>query len=468
MRLKVSRLVFCSIFSIILGLSQVQLVKAEETKIPENSETIDETVIEDEVETHPGQLIYEDVLENKVLKSIYIEDLLPGTTVDNMPDGYVMACEGGMVGRVGLYYVPVIKQEYVTMNDPRQIRIQYVDNQTDELISEGIIETKSIGYITVYSGIGACGGINDSVSNQIPKGYYTLETSWPLVNDVATVHVQKETESMLMFSIKFISDEEVIIANRIGFEQYDLNGDKKITKSELIPLIPEGFLLADLGHYDDAFGFAEIYESNGVQSVACLPIYVVKDPDYGKPEIPFHDVYMTDWFYESVKYVYDNGLMTGLNETTFGPYENLARAQFAVILHRMNGSPDMEYTNKFPDVADNQWYTDAILWASDIGVVTGYEDTGKFGPGDNINREQMAVMMYRYANYLGYDTSARADISKYTDAGNVNEFAKEAMSWAVGEGIITGKYNETQLDPQGNASRAECATIIMRFVENYK
>ena len=207
------------------------------------------------------------------------------------------------------------------------------------------------------------------------------------------------------------------------------------------------------------------------------PVYAMEnDPnEVSKPEVqttseplPFHDVGSIDWFYESVRYVYDNELMTGLNETTFGPYENLARAQFAVILHRMNGSPDMEYTNKFPDVADNQWYTDAILWASDIGVVTGYEDTGKFGPGDNINREQMAVMMYRYANYLGYDTSARADISKYTDAGNVNEFSKEAMSWAVGEGIITGKYNETQLDPQGNASRAECATIIMRFIESYK
>lgn len=462
MRLKVSRLVFCSIFSIILGLSQVQLVKAEETKIPENSETIDETVIEDEVETHPAQLIFEDVLENKVVKSIYIEDFSIFNIDEYMPEGYVLACESGW-GAVGnLCHVSIIKQEYVTKNDPRQIKIQYVDVETNELISEAIMGTRGIGYITVYSGIGA------SVSYQMPKGYYTLETSWPIVNDVATVHIQKETESMLMFSMKFISNEEVIIANRIGFEQYDLNGDKKITKSELIPLIPEGFLLADLGHYDDAFGFAEIYESNGVQSVACLPIYVVKDPDYGKPEIPFHDVYMTDWFYESVKYVYDNGLMTGLNETTFGPYENLARAQFAVILHRMNGSPDMEYTNKFPDVADNQWYTDAILWANEAGVVGGYTDTGKFGPGDNINREQMAVMMYRYANYLGYDTSARADISKYTDAGNVNEFAKEAMSWAVGTGIITGKYNETQLDPQGNASRAECATIIMRFVENYK
>ncbi|ERK47411.1 hypothetical protein, partial [Faecalitalea cylindroides] len=258
MRLKVSRLVFCSIFSIILGLSQVQLVKAEETKIPENSETIDETVIEDEVETHPAQLIFEDVLENKVVKSIYIEDFSIFNIDEYMPEGYVLACESGWGAAGNLCHVPIIKQEYVTKNDPRQIKIQYVDVETNELISEAIMGTRGIGYITVYSGIGA------SVSYQMPKGYYTLETSWPIVNDVATVHIQKETESMLMFSMKFISDEEVIIANRIGFEQYDLNGDKKITKSELIPLIPEGFLLADLGHYDDAFGFAEIYESNGV------------------------------------------------------------------------------------------------------------------------------------------------------------------------------------------------------------
>ena len=123
----------------------------------------------------------------------------------------------------------------------------------------------------------------------------------------------------------------------------------------------------------------------------------------------------SDWFYYSVKYVYDNGLMPALNEMTFGPYENLARAQFAVILYRMNGSPDMEYTNKFPDVADNQWYTDAILWASDIGVVTGYGNTGKFGSEDNINREQLTVMMYQYANYLGYDTSARVNFDYFVD-----------------------------------------------------
>ena len=181
--------------------------------------------------------------------------------------------------------------------------------------------------------------------------------------------------------------------------------------------------------------------------------------------LPFTDVKNDDWFFNSVYYVNMYKLMTGLNETTFGPYENLARAQFAVILHRMNDEPSIEYTNKFPDVANEQWYTDAILWASDIGVVTGYSDTGNFGPGDNINREQMAVMMYRYAQYLGRDTSVRADLSGFTDATNVNDFAKEAMSWAVGSRVITGKDNGTKLDPQGNASRVECATIITRFTK---
>lgn len=193
------------------------------------------------------------------------------------------------------------------------------------------------------------------------------------------------------------------------------------------------------------------------------------NPDSQQPsgDFKFQDVKGEDWYYEAVKYVYVNQLMTGLNELTFGPVNNLARAQFAVILHRMNGEPAMAYQAKFPDVKDGQWYTNAILWANSIGVVKGYEHNGLFGTADNINREQMAVMMYRYAQYKKYDTSQKIDFAGYTDAKKVNAFASEAMKWAVGSGIITGKDNGTRLDPQGNASRAECATIIMRFVEKY-
>lgn len=186
----------------------------------------------------------------------------------------------------------------------------------------------------------------------------------------------------------------------------------------------------------------------------------------GDVELPYTDVTEDDWHYEAVKYAFEKGIMTGINDTTFAPNENLARAQFAVILHRMNGTPAVEYTDRFHDVAEGVWYTDAILWAADKEVVTGYSN-GNFGPADHINREQMALMMYRYAKSQGYSLDGAADFSQYQDASSVSDFAQEAMAWAVGNGIITGKYNETQLDPQGNATRAECATIMMRFLEKF-
>ena len=187
------------------------------------------------------------------------------------------------------------------------------------------------------------------------------------------------------------------------------------------------------------------------------------DPD----ELPFQDVRNGDWFYDSAKYVYGHGLMTGLNDTTFGPGEPLARAQLAVILYRLSGSPEVTYEDIFPDVPDGQWYTDAVIWAQEKGIVTGYSDSGTFKPGNNINRQEITTMMYRYAKYQGYSLEGGADYSSYPDAANVQEFAKDSMSWAVGNGIVTGKENPTRLDPLGNTARAECATIMMRFVEKF-
>lgn len=202
------------------------------------------------------------------------------------------------------------------------------------------------------------------------------------------------------------------------------------------------------------------YQSEKDQEVQLLD-------DEGGWKFSFADVPENVWFEDAVDYVYMNGLMTGLNQTQFAPLQSLARAQFAVILHRMNQEPQIAYTNKFPDVPDGQWYTDAVLWANSIGVVKGYTDSKRFGTADNINREQMAVMMYRYAQYMKYDVSEKVDFSNFTDAYRVNDFAKEAMQWAVGSRMITGKNGNTKLDPQGSASRAECATIMMRFVEKY-
>ncbi len=219
-----------------------------------------------------------------------------------------------------------------------------------------------------------------------------------------------------------------------------------------------GCNMADLGFYayDTPLSSNHLLANgNNTQCALC-----------GASVLPFMDVYSDGWYFNYVKNVYHGGYMTGLNETAFGPSDTLVRAQFAVILHRMAGGAAAGYSGKFSDVPDGQWYTTAIMWASNQKVVTGYAN-GKFGVADNINREQMAVMMYRYADTVGLDVSEKADFKNYGDASSVSEYAKEAMRWAVGTGIITGKDNGTKLDPLGNANRAECATIITRFLAYY-
>lgn len=193
-------------------------------------------------------------------------------------------------------------------------------------------------------------------------------------------------------------------------------------------------------------------------------------PDPGtdeKEKLPFTDVADDEWYYDAISYVYHRNLMTGLTKDTFGAADSIVRAQFAVILHRIEGEPPIKAALDFVDVDSNTWYTGAVRWANASQIATGYSNTKLFGTNDPITREQMAVMMYRYANYKEYDVSGTADFSKFEDAAQVSGFAQEAMKWAVGTGIISGKDNGTKLDPQGNANRAECATIIMRFDQKY-
>lgn len=183
----------------------------------------------------------------------------------------------------------------------------------------------------------------------------------------------------------------------------------------------------------------------------------------------FGDVNTGDWFYEPVGKMSAQSIMTGMSAGTFGPAVNLSRAQFATILYRMEGSPEVAYTHRFPDVPENQFYTSPVMWASldSVGIVGGYAN-GQYGPADNITREQMALMMWRYAKYKEYSVNVTDSdaLSSYPDKGNVSSFASDAMKWAVGIGLITG--TQGKLDPQGEASRAQCATIIMRFLEYYE
>ena len=181
---------------------------------------------------------------------------------------------------------------------------------------------------------------------------------------------------------------------------------------------------------------------------------------------PFADVKYSDWYGENVSLVYLSSLMTGTSDSIFSAGDTLARAQFATIVYRLAGEPDVTFNGVFPDVPEGEWYADAVIWANENGIITGYGTTGDFGPGDFINREQLATMLYRYAQTQGYNVEDKADLSGYPDYRYVNDFAQEAMQWCVAKGIITG--DNGNLSPQKSASRAECATMVMRFLRAIK
>ena len=181
------------------------------------------------------------------------------------------------------------------------------------------------------------------------------------------------------------------------------------------------------------------------------------------PAEPFPDVDENDWFYDEVVYVYENGLMNGVENNQFAPNTATNRAMLATILYRLAGQPDVSGDLPFTDVAAGTWYTDAVLWAAQNGIVNGLGEN-TFAPMNTLTREQLVTMLYRYAEAEGYDVSAAADLSGYPDAGKVQPYAQEAMSWAVAEGIVAGMEDGT-LNPAGNATRAQIATILMRFCE---
>ena len=186
-------------------------------------------------------------------------------------------------------------------------------------------------------------------------------------------------------------------------------------------------------------------------------------------EHPFTDVSESDWFFNDVKFVYQNGLMNGTSATTFSPEGTTSRGMIVTILWRMAGSPDMEdkiWGYPFADVDATAYYGTAVYWARLNGIAGGYDDA-TFGPNDPITREQMAAILYRYAQYKGYDTTQGGmAIREYADYGQVSSYALEAMDWANATGIVTGT-SESTLSPQGQATRAQAAAMFTRFCEQY-
>ena len=237
----------------------------------------------------------------------------------------------------------------------------------------------------------------------------------------------------------------------------------------LTPVPDEGYALSTLT-VTDRFGNAvRVTEnSDGTYTFTMPNGQVTVTATFVETEAPvdepFVDVAEGDWFYDAVVYAYQNELMDGVGGNRFAPNSETTRAQLVTILYRLEGQPAVSGDLPFTDVETGIWYTDAILWAAQNNIVNGVNDT-EFAPGDEITRQQLVTILYRYAEAKGYDVSASADLSGYPDAGQVQDYAQPAMAWAVAENIIQGMEDGT-LKPAGNASRAQIATILMRFCED--
>ena len=263
------------------------------------------------------------------------------------------------------------------------------------------------------------------------------------------VTFSKETEVEDEFDFLYIYDQDgkevgKYTGTRLAGQSITVNGNTVKVK-----LVSDG--------QGTAYGFCVTQVKEVVESTPTQPV-----------EEKFTDVQQGAWYVSAVQYAYDNGIMGGKSETIFAPEANLTRAEFATVLYSQSGKPSVTYRPVFKDVEEGAWYSNPVLWAYDNGIVSGYAN-GNFGTSDNITREQLALMMYKYAKTKGYDTTAESGmLQKFSDEAQISTWAREAIQWAASHGIMSGKGNGADgkplLDPQGNATRAECAAMMKKML----
>ena len=206
----------------------------------------------------------------------------------------------------------------------------------------------------------------------------------------------------------------------------------------------------------DSFAMT-VYRTSDMSVVDSFTITKTSD----ETVLPYTDVKENHWYYSAVEYAFDKGMMSGMTDTTFGPNVATNRAMLVSVLWRFEGSPE-GFTHSFSDVKSSHYFDKAVAWAYSNNIVAG-KSADKYAPNDKLTREQMAAILYRYAKYAGKDTTAEADLSVFADLNKLDAYAVDAMKWANGKGIITG-MNATTLDPNGNATRAQLASILQRFL----
>ena len=315
------------------------------------------------------------------------------------------------------------------------------------------------------------GGPNNSDSNYVFIGWRTGNTTYQPGD---TVMISSDTTFTAVWNhIPPVNPDPTYKITIGAMENGTVTANPTAAKAgatvTLTPVPDEGYALSTLT-VTDRFGNAVrvTEQADGTYTFPMPNGQVTVTATFVETEAPvdepFVDVAEGDWFYDAVVYAYQNELMDGVGGNRFAPNSETTRAQLVTILYRLEGEPAVSGDLPFTDVESGTWYTDAILWAAQNNIVNGVSDT-EFAPGDDLTRQQLVTILYRYAEAKGYDVSASADLSGYPDADQVQDYAQPAMAWAVAENIIQGMEDGT-LKPAGNASRAQIATILMRFCED--
>lgn len=293
-------------------------------------------------------------------------------------------------------------------------------------------------------------------ASQIHKRTVTFTREFDDAAKTAVLDTVIWTENDTVYTVDFTKNQIEIS----GIDEQTENSDTALlyladgTQKE-VPVSEEPFSIEET---EEAVQTSETVEADAVQAETSRDSYTGGEL--------FTDVKKENWFYPAVSYVMNKGLMTGMVNGGFAPNEELSKVQFAVVLYRMDGSPEVSLSANALSIPENAYYAPAVYWANQEGILNGMQ-SNSIKPEDKITREEMITMLFRYAQHKGFDTQERADLTQFADAEKVSPSAKEAVSWAVATGMISGEGKDRLLNPQGSASRAVCAAIITHLCETY-
>lgn len=276
------------------------------------------------------------------------------------------------------------------------------------------------------------------------------------VNNLDTLEEMEDTFAELLDEAREDAEEDLEdLADKLT------DGCTKEQRQDIEDILDEA--LEDLEDADDTDEIDEIVDDAEADMKKAAGEETEEAP--APVDISFADTNGNDWFYEDVAFVVGEGLFNGTSDTAFSPHISMNRAMLVTVLYRLEGEPAVSATAAFSDVEPDQWYTDAVSWASDNGIVSGYGG-GAFGTDDPVTREQLAAILYRYAAKQLVDVSLTADLTGFADCGTISTYATAAMGWANAAGLLNGRTEDT-LAPLGTATRAEVAAIIHRFAESF-